>query len=131
MDYQDQMDREPAIRLYPNGTTIEEVQRKRKKDPKAKRTALREAFDEAFELIGGVPRLVLEYDKNHLGYARLHARLQDQELHVSGEVIIRPALPPSALDEPLEYPKLEQLPSNVIELRPEKVEVHDHPEPLP
>jgi len=59
------------------------------------------ALNEAFELLGGVPRLTIwaNNPENTGEFYKIWAR-SGQSLDVvhSGEVIIRPSLPPSALD---------------------------------
>ena len=61
------------------------------------------AFDEAFELIGGVPRLAIWAHDNPTEFYRHYAKLMpaSSQLELSGglEFIIRPALPQSTLDD--------------------------------
>lgn len=60
------------------------------------------AFDEAFDLIGGVPRLAIWAHNNPTEFYKLYGKLIPSSAHMDivGQVehIIRPALPPSALD---------------------------------
>lgn len=61
------------------------------------------AFQEAFELIGGVPRLAMWGHANPTEFFKLYAKLlpQTSMLDVMGKMehTILPALPPSPLDE--------------------------------
>lgn len=66
-----------------------------------------EALNESFELIGGVPRLAIwaNNPENQAEFYKLWARSgQKIDVNHTGEVIIRPALPRSALDGPEEIP---------------------------
>jgi hypothetical protein len=64
------------------------------------------AIDEAFELIGGVPRLALWADQNPTEFYRLYGKTLPQtnliDLAAKMQMQILPALPPSALDEPID-----------------------------
>src|SRR5688572_14182839 len=70
------------------------------------------AMNEAFELIGGVPRLALWADRNETEFYRLYAKTIPQAslLDIQGkmQMQILPALAPSALDQ------------DVIDVTPEK-----------
>lgn len=61
------------------------------------------AMAEAFELIGGVPRLAIWADANQTEFYRLYSKTIPQAslLDIQGkmQMQILPALPPSALDE--------------------------------
>jgi len=71
------------------------------------------AMDDTFDLIGGVPRLAVWADQNPDEYYKLYAKTLPTQIQASIEGklqhIIRPALPPSALDaiegEFVEQPK--------------------------
>lgn len=91
--------REPSFRLFRDGTSLEEIAFKRTKLSK-ERTKVADAFQDAFELVGGVPRLALYADENYSEFARLYARMipRDVDLNVSGNINIIPALPPTPLD---------------------------------
>jgi hypothetical protein len=107
MDRQPEDTKEPPFRLFRDDISLEEIAFKRTKlDPEkaTKREKLFEAYLEAFELVGGIPRLALEMDRNHLGYLAQMIRLSPKETDIkhSGEIILRPALPPSALDDPID-----------------------------
>ena len=60
------------------------------------------AMDDTFDLIGGVPRLAVWADQNPDEYYKLYAKTLPTQIQASIEGklqhIIRPALPPSALD---------------------------------
>lgn len=62
-----------------------------------------EAFQESFELIGGVPRLAMWGHHNPTEFYKLYGKLipQSNMLDVMGKLEhhILPALPPSALDD--------------------------------
>jgi hypothetical protein len=64
------------------------------------RNRILEALDEAFELIGGVPRLSIWAHRNPSKFYPLWLKAAGQKVEVnhSGEVIIRPAIPRSPLD---------------------------------
>jgi hypothetical protein len=70
------------------------------------------AMNEAFELIGGVPRLALWADRNETEFYRLYAKTIPQAslLDIQGkmQMQILPALAPSALDQ------------DIIDVTPEK-----------
>ena len=85
-----------------------EIERKRKniqKRPKSKKSQVSrvtESLNETYELIGGVPRMAIWANEptNQSDFYKLWARTgQKTELMHSGKVIIRPALPKSALDD--------------------------------
>lgn len=57
------------------------------------------AADETFDLIGGVPRFAMWADKNLGEFYRLYSKTIPQNVDISGDITIRPALPPSPLDE--------------------------------
>jgi hypothetical protein len=60
------------------------------------------AFDEAFELIGGVPRLAIWAHSNLTEFYKLYTKMMpaSSQLEIAGKIshTILPALPPSALD---------------------------------
>lgn len=60
------------------------------------------AMDDTFDLIGGIPRLAVWADQNPDEYYKLYAKTLPTQIQASIEGklqhIIRPALPPSALD---------------------------------
>jgi len=64
-----------------------------------KKTRLVEAFEESFELIGGVPRLAMWANQNPGAFYKLYARIQPQQIETHGEHIIHHVLPKSKLDE--------------------------------
>lgn len=99
MDQTPEDTREPGFRLFKDGTTLEEIAFKRTKLPK-ERSKVAEAFQDAFELVGGVPRLAMFADENYSEFSRLYARMipRDVDLNVKGTINIVPALPPTPLD---------------------------------
>lgn len=61
-----------------------------------------EALHEAFELVGGVPRLSMWAHENYGDFVKLFAKTAPSALQVDGNMnfsMLRPALPPSALDQ--------------------------------
>lgn len=84
-----------------------------KEDKRTQSQRVTEALNEAFDLIGGVPRLALwAQDPDSQGdFYKIWARSgQKIDVNHTGEVIIRPALPRSALDGPdesIEMPAIE------------------------
>lgn len=68
-----------------------------------KRERVVNAFHEAFELIGGVPRLAHWADQSPSAFYKLYARLlptqANQQLEHSGEIRVRHVLPRGPLDE--------------------------------
>lgn len=68
-----------------------------------KRERVVHAFQEAFELIGGVPRLAHWADQSPSAFYKLYARLlptqANQQLEHSGEIRVRHVLPRGPLDE--------------------------------
>lgn len=68
-----------------------------------KRERVVHAFQEAFELIGGVPRLAHWADQSPSSFYKLYARLlptqANQQLEHSGEIRVRHVLPRGPLDE--------------------------------
>lgn len=98
-------------RMVSEDGRIEEVLRRvaadyaplRRPEVKFDRAKAANAFQEAFELIGGVPRLAIFAHYHEKDFYRMYSRMlpsaTSQEVNHSGEVIIRPALPRSALDE--------------------------------
>ncbi len=67
-----------------------------------KRQKVVNAFQDAFELIGGVPRLAHWADQSPSAFYKLYARLlpttAQQQLEHSGEIIIKHVIPPGPLD---------------------------------
>lgn len=67
------------------------------------RKAIVQAFQDAFELIGGVPRLAHWADEHPSDFYKLYARLlpttAQQQLEHSGEIRIKHVLPRGPLDE--------------------------------
>lgn len=61
------------------------------------------AFEDAFELIGGVPRLALWADKHESAFYKLYARLAptsaQSKVDVSGGIVVKHVLPRTELDE--------------------------------
>jgi hypothetical protein len=82
--------------------TIEDRRKEIKPVTEPQRKKVITALNETFELLGGVPRLTLwaNNPSNTGDFYKIWAR-SGQSLDVihSGEVIIRPSLPPSPLDE--------------------------------
>ena len=60
------------------------------------------AADEAFDVIGGVPRFAMWADQNPSDFYKMYAKTLPQNIDVTGEITIRPALPPSPLDDPID-----------------------------
>jgi hypothetical protein len=85
-------------------TDVARSSQKMIKDPptKNRKQKLLIAMDETFDLIGGVPRLAIWADQNPDEYYKLYAKTLPQQIQASidGKLthIIRPALPPTALD---------------------------------
>ena len=73
------------------------------RDPTLRKKQVVSAFQDAFELIGGVPRLALWADQNQTEFYRLYAKLlprqQDTTLQHDGDFTIRHVLPRGPLDE--------------------------------
>ena len=67
-----------------------------------KRQRVVNAFQDAFELMGGVPRLAHWADQHPSAFYKLYARLlpttAQQQLEHSGEVIVKHVIPPGPLD---------------------------------
>lgn len=67
-----------------------------------KRQEIVNAFQEAFELIGGVPRLAVWAHDNPTDFYKLYGKLlpagSTLDVNVTGQLFLRPALPPSPLD---------------------------------
>lgn len=70
-----------------------------------KRARVVNAFQDAFELIGGVPRLAHWADQSPSAFYKLYARLlptqANQQLEHSGGITVRHVLPRGPLDESL------------------------------
>lgn len=68
-----------------------------------KRQKVVHAFQDAFELIGGVPRLAHWADENPDKFYQLYARLlpveASQKVTHDGEVVIKHVIPPGPLDK--------------------------------
>lgn len=68
-----------------------------------KRERVAKAFDQAFDLIGGVPRLALWANRNETEFYKLYGRMlptgTQVDLNATGEIIFRHVLPPSKLDK--------------------------------
>ena len=68
-----------------------------------KRQKVVNAFQDAFELIGGVPRLAHWADQSPSAFYKLYARLlpttAQQQLEHSGEIIVKHVLPRGKLDD--------------------------------
>ena len=69
-----------------------------------KRQRVVNAFQDAFELIGGVPRLAHWADDHPSAFFKLYARLlpttAQQQLEHSGEIVVKHVLPRGPLDNP-------------------------------
>ena len=65
-----------------------------------KRARVVNAFQDAFELIGGTPRLAIWADENPTEFYRLYSKLMPKEQHTetSGATVVRHILPRGALD---------------------------------
>jgi hypothetical protein len=67
-----------------------------------KRQRIAEAYDEAFELIGGVRRLALWANLNDTEFYKLYGRMlptgSQVDVNNSGELVVKHVLPPSKLD---------------------------------
>jgi hypothetical protein len=65
-----------------------------------KRQQVVNAFMDAFQLIGGTPRLAIWADENPTEFYRIYSKLMPKEQHnqTDGEMIIHHVLPKSALD---------------------------------
>jgi hypothetical protein len=74
--------------------------RARKRGP-LKREAIARAYSDAFELIGGVPRLALFGNANPEAFYKLHARLipSESKQQFDGRIEIVGFIQPTALDE--------------------------------
>lgn len=97
--------KEPEFRLFQPGTDLVEIEYKRKHvAPVEKRSKVGEAFQEVFELVGGVPRLALFADTNYGDFLRHYAKMipRDVDMKHSGTINIVPALPPSPLDDAID-----------------------------
>jgi hypothetical protein len=67
-----------------------------------KREKIAQAYDDAFELIGGVPRLALFAHEDPKEFYKLHARLipAESKQQFDGEIRIVGFVQPTALDDP-------------------------------
>jgi hypothetical protein len=85
---------------------LQEAYQRRGKRKALKRSKIAEHYDDAFELIGGVPRLALWGHEDPGAFYKLHARLipSEQKTEHNGEIRIVGFVQPTALDgvEPLE-----------------------------
>lgn len=67
------------------------------------RNYIKNGFMDAFELVGGVPRLAHWADRNYGDFIKLYARMlpsaMQQQLEHSGEIIVKHVLPRGPLDE--------------------------------
>jgi hypothetical protein len=98
-------DKEPEFRIFRSDISLEEIEFKRRKLPSQdKRAKVADAFHDAFELVGGVPRLALYADEQYGDFLRHYAKMipRDVDMNVKGTITVIPALPPSALDEPID-----------------------------
>jgi len=70
------------------------------RDPDIKRKKVISAFQDAFQLIGGTPRLALWADENPTEFYRIYAKLLPKENHnqSDGEMKILHVLPKGPLD---------------------------------
>jgi hypothetical protein len=59
------------------------------------------AFQNAFELVGGVPRLAIWADANPTEFFKLYAKLmpKQEQIEQNSEIIIKHVLPRTSLDE--------------------------------
>jgi len=77
-----------------------------------KRARVVNAFQDAFELIGGVPRLAHWADQSPSSFYKLYARLlptqANAQLEHSGEIRVRHVLPRGPLDESVGHDHAEQ-----------------------
>ena len=80
-------------------TEMHEVQTKGKRGP-LRREKIAQAYDDAFELIGGVPRLALFAHSDPEAFYKLHARLipSEQKTHFDGHIVLEAAVRPTLLD---------------------------------
>ena len=73
------------------------------RDPALRKKQVVNAFQDAFELIGGAPRLALWADQNETEFYRLYSKLMprqaDVEHNLDAEIVIKHVLPRSTLDE--------------------------------
>lgn len=87
------------------------------KSPHFSRKEVVNAFHQAFDLIGGIPRLALWANANETDFYRLYARLlPSQNSSALGEqavLRIEIAIPPSPLDEP---PQPRQVKGEVLDV---------------
>jgi hypothetical protein len=67
------------------------------------RNYIKNGFMDAFELVGGVPRLAHWADQNYGEFIKLYSRMlpsaMQQQLEHSGEIIVKHVLPRGPLDE--------------------------------
>ena len=70
------------------------------RDPDIKRKRVINAFQDAFQLIGGTPRLALWADENPTEFYRIYSKLMPKENHnqTDGELVIHHVLPRGPLD---------------------------------
>ena len=89
----------PTRMVFDPDTPFFAIEEKRKKLP-AERTRVAQAFQDAFDLVGGVPRLALYADAHYRDFVKHYSKMipRGVDLNVSGNITIRPALPPSPLD---------------------------------
>ena len=73
------------------------------RSPYLKKERVLNAFHDAFELTGGIPRLALWADANPTEFYRLYAKMlprqTDNNHNVDGDFVIRHVLPRGPLDE--------------------------------
>lgn len=79
---------------------LQEAYAKKTRRKPLKRSKIAEQYDDAFELIGGVPRLALFAHEDPGAFYKLHARLipTEQKQEHSGEIRIVGFVQPTALD---------------------------------
>lgn len=77
-----------------------EIQTRRKRGV-LKRQVIAQAYQDAFELIGGVPRLALYAHNDPEGFYKLHARLipTEQKQEFDGRITIVGMIAPTSLDK--------------------------------
>ena len=93
-------DEQPLSFVPADFRLLQEAYAKKSKKHRLKRSHIAEKYDDAFELIGGVPRLALFAHEYPGAFYKLHARLipTEQKQEHSGEIRIVGFVQPTALD---------------------------------
>lgn len=105
------LEKEPEVQAdlpytVPDFVKLSEAYVARPAGRKLNRNKVGEAFQDAFELVGGVPRLALWAHAEQTEFYRLYSKLlpSEQKIQFDGKIEVIAAVRPTALDrEPLEH----------------------------